>query len=157
MQLSFRRKSPVVNRKTARELVLFCAEQLLSPRLFQNINLQVRFVDDKHLKADCGFCYHSDEKQYPRNFIIAINDSLSYNMTMRTIAHEMVHLRQYATGQLKDMTRWPDRYKWKGAIYKIDENASKRVTNKQPEEAEALELEKVLFRAFKRGKYDQKS
>lgn len=153
MQLSFRRKSSKVNRKITRELIEFCADQLLTPRLSQNIHITVTYLPNILAGKHRSYGWVTKDGPPPRNFSIACDDGLSIQMTLRTLAHEMVHVRQYATGQLIDYTRWEDRYRWKGKRFRWNPNCSrKEYKTKYPDEREALRLEKVLWRKFLKWK-----
>lgn len=154
MQLSFRRKSAKVDRKTTRELIKFCADQLLPPRLAKNLHINVSYKPNiLKGKERCYGWVSKDDGITPRKFDIVCDDGLSIQMTMRTLAHEMVHVRQYATGQLKDYKRWEDRYRWKGRDHVWNPNCSrKEYKTKYPDEREALRLEKVLWRKFLKWK-----
>lgn len=46
-------------------------------------------------------------KGLPRYFTVEVKRDLSEKEKLRSIAHELVHIRQYATGQLnEEMTLW---------------------------------------------------
>lgn len=153
MQLSFRRKSAKVDRKTTRQLIEFCAAQLLTPRLSKNLHITVRYLPNILTGKQPSYGWVSKKGVPPRHFYISCDDGLSIQMTLRTLAHEMVHVRQYATGQMKDYTRWEDRYRWNGKIQRWNPNCSrKEYKTKYPDEREALRLEKVLWRKFVKWK-----
>lgn len=151
MKLSFRRKSNNVERSIVREMAHFAIGQLLSPRLSQNITVSIRFRPNLYDGKEQAYGYLWYDAAIPRlrNFIIFVDEDLTHQMTLRTIAHEMVHLRQLATGQMRDYIRWEGVARFKGRRYKYDPDcASKKYKTEYPDEREALRLEKVLYRKF---------
>ena len=82
----------------------FFAEKLFSKQLSPNIYVVVKF-DNK--MADHGSCevveYNGRNK--PREFLIYIKDGLGAPATFRTLAHELVHVKQYAYGHTETVIR----------------------------------------------------
>ena len=80
------------------------AKQLNIHRLKTNITVRFHhqlFVD--HSKTCVGLC-EADDK---RNFII---DVALYSNWLATLAHEMVHVKQFARGELNEsLTRWKNK------------------------------------------------
>ena len=95
-------------------------------------NIQVRFhhklfVDNSHSE---GLCESVDS----RNFII---DVALYGNWMSTLAHELVHVKQFARGELTENLQY-----WKGKDH------SETDYWKQPWEIEARRLQKKLMIDF---------
>jgi hypothetical protein len=63
-----------------------------------------------------GYCDWNDDNHKARDFTITLNPNLGKRNTLLVLAHEMVHVKQYARGELKDFVRL-NRVKWKGKIY----------------------------------------
>lgn len=108
-------------------------------RLDQDIsNITVHIVQMPKLGAD-GTC----EKMSKRKFIIELNDDLSLEHSLITLAHETVHIKQYLTKQLRT---------WYLKTGIIDIWEGKRFRNvsyfQQPWETEALLLEQELYIDF---------
>lgn len=111
------------NRKTqklAKNVARFCADMLMSKRLSDSLYIRIEFhkkLDDNN-EYD-GDCYYEDEDiaTRPKEYIIRVNDNLRLSKKLRTICHEMVHVKQYATGEMKNMWR-PARFtKFQGMLY----------------------------------------
>jgi hypothetical protein len=84
----------------------FFAEKLFSKQLSPNIYVVVKF-DNK--MADHGSCevVEYNGKNKPREFLIYIKDGIGAPATFRTLAHELVHVKQYAYGHTNDtLTIW---------------------------------------------------
>ena len=76
----------------------------------------------------CGFCSYEEDE-----ILIVVSKTLSENDVIRTIFHEMVHIKQYVEGRLEVGS--PQR--WLGKVYDWDyEN--------MPWEVEAFDLEQKM-------------
>ena len=84
-----------------------------------------------------GYCHSISN----REFEIEIDKKLKEYDFISTVAHEMVHVWQYATKQL---TQKGCREFWKGKDY------TKTSYSKQPWERQALRMEKQLLKEFKK-------
>lgn len=84
----------------------FYAEQLFTKRLLRHIVVTVKF--NKHLDA---FGYTNVEKRNTkgaaREFLIELHPYISGKEILKTLAHEFVHIKQYADGDLnEEQTQW---------------------------------------------------
>jgi len=98
---------------TIEEATRFYGKYLLG-RLYRNIYLTVIFQKFDKDCNDYAYCDWVDNNRYAREFEITICDNLSKKETLLALAHEMVHLKQYARGELKDILRPARMVKWKG-------------------------------------------
>lgn len=82
---------------------------LLLPRhIIKHIELEVDFLSrlDKHADGYCEVTGHNIRHK-PRQFTIQIRNNKSKRYMLMTLAHEMVHLKQYALGELdENMNVW---------------------------------------------------
>ena len=93
-----------------------------------DVDLLISFQSLK--KHQCGFCdYEQDET------VITIAKRLSKRETIKTLFHEMVHVKQYAEGRLEQVGVWL------GQKYDCD-------YVDLPWEIEAHEMEKVMMKKF---------
>ena len=73
---------------------------LAGPRLTNKITLFIKFVqDDKHFHGDMTWL---DSNHRPREFQINVTWNKSKKRMLLTLAHEMIHVKQFAKGELKD-------------------------------------------------------
>jgi hypothetical protein len=90
-------------------------------RLSKNIYIEIRLIKDKLRKegslADI-FCI--DRPRNSRMFDFEIDNNLSYKSTICSIAHELIHARQFARGELS-ATFYPPYLRYKGEIINEDE------------------------------------
>lgn len=133
-----------ISTNLCKKAVRFYAKELLGERLSSNIRLKLKFNNKELDKHYYGFCDWICDKPLPRNFTITIDPNLSKRMTLIVLAHEMVHVKQYARGELKDLIR-SDKVKYLGEVYD-DERISYW---SHPWEKEARKLEKKLYNSFK--------
>lgn len=116
----------------------FYCSNLMSSRLIHNIRINV--VIKKNLEED-GFCcieeYNKSGK--PREFTIEIDKALNLKTMLLVLAHECVHVKQYATGELDDSLSV-----WRGR--KV--NSDKVPYWEHPWEIEAYGREKGLYVRF---------
>lgn len=142
--------------KIAKKLVKRAAEHfsevLLSSRLRANIEAKIVFTTENTKVLgpnDCGICIPSYEysTQFPRNFEIVIANDLSKKTTLLTLAHEFVHLKQYARGELFEYFYKAGSSRWQGKVYEEDEKNGDKYWF-MPWEIEAMGYEQGLVRTF---------
>lgn len=130
--------------KTPRFLVKkaakFYGEYLMGRKLAENVNITIKFgvLEDKN---DYAFCDWIDDNHRSRVFMITIDSGLSRKETLMALAHEMVHVKQYAKGELKDIFRPVRMTKWHGEKYLLDNMDYWE----QPWEIEAYGRERGLY------------
>lgn len=127
--------------KICKDIAQYCAEQLLGKRLSDNIELHLKFLDklDKHGTSD-GDCIWDDDEDRPREFTIRVRSGMNLSKKLRTVCHEMVHLKQYAKGEMKQMWRPARTTRYQGQYYPDDLNYWD-----QPWEIEAFGREDGLY------------
>jgi hypothetical protein len=126
-------------RPYVKRAVYFYAEELLSSKMLENIYLRVKF--DKNIKDCYGYASVEERTDWgkARDFLIEINPKIGARDILKALAHEMVHIKQYAYDETNDnLTRW------KGLPMDGDFEDYWR----QPWEIEAYGLEAGLFRKF---------
>jgi hypothetical protein len=121
----------------------FYANVLMSKKLHENILLRVCFNDGEENTT----CWEDDNIR-PREFTINISSKMGYNDTFLTLAHEMVHVKQYAMGELRDVMRGPTPQRWMNKPIYSDDIEYWDL----PWEIEAYGREKGLYYRFRAGK-----
>jgi hypothetical protein len=82
----------------AYSIVDFCIGKLM-PRM-QTLDITIKFT---RLKDAMGYCLSQDK----RTFEIEVDSRACLKEQLRTIAHEMVHVKQYARGELgSELSTW---------------------------------------------------
>jgi hypothetical protein len=129
--------------KLCKEAVKWYGRYLLGDRLYHKVEVLIEF-DDSDLNTNVyGFCDWNDTNDRARDFTITVDPNLGKRNMLLVLAHEMVHIKQYAKGELKDYVR-VNKVKWKGKVY----NDSKIDYWEQPWEIEAHGREKGLYYKF---------
>ena len=91
-------------RKYVESMVQFCIDTLM-PRM-RTLEIEVKLCTPK---GAMGYCLETDNK---RTFEIEVDRTLSYRKMLETVAHEMVHVKQYARRELH-----PVHNTWCGKTY----------------------------------------
>jgi hypothetical protein len=93
-------------------VINFCIQKLM-PRM-NDLDIVVRMKD---LKNDSvyGYCLALDgpRPDRPRDFELEIEKNMPLRKVLETICHEMVHVKQYARGELYESQRIA-KYRWQG-------------------------------------------
>lgn len=86
-----------------REAASFYASNLMPKKLTKNISVSVQLVPNLLKKERIfGDIEWTDRPRNPRKFRIRICSDLSQKKLLKVLAHEMVHVKQYAKGELFD-------------------------------------------------------
>lgn len=100
MFLTITGKCPNVDRKTLKKAIAFYADYLMSNH--EKVNLCVEFQKNLHKnEKDEAYCVQEDKNTYN----ITIDPKFGKRKLLITLAHEMVHLKQYVNGELKHLAR----------------------------------------------------
>ena len=96
-------------------MVKFCVDKMM-PRM-QDLEITVKLKSLKRQDA-YGFCMSDPEGgaqrlDRPREFELEIERTLPMRRLLETVAHEMVHVKQYARGELYQGTRIA-KHRWQG-------------------------------------------
>lgn len=122
----------------------FFADRLFSRQMQKH--LEIEFVFRKTMPDYYGVTYINDfnEGNKLRNFVIEIDSGLNRKEKIITMAHELVHVKQFAYGHMDEcMSRWRGK--------KIDLNSVPYV--EQPWEIEATETSEKLFLEFMENRH----
>jgi hypothetical protein len=100
-------------RDLADSIASYCADKLFSKEISDSIELDIEFsrtlFKEDGLLGEIDF---DDRSHKPKEFSITVDCTGPKRRIMETIAHEMVHLKQYAVGELQDYDT-PGKTKWK--------------------------------------------
>lgn len=87
----------------------FFAEKLFSSQMIPNLHVRVKFISNS---SDYGSICIDGYNQVgkPRIFIMEIAKEDNIKTQIRTMAHEMVHMRQFVRGEInEELTKWKSR------------------------------------------------
>lgn len=103
-------------KKIVAEACGYFVNKLFPKKVLAQLHFDIELIRNlkkkEEVKADCIW---SDERLYPRDFEIRIDSSMNMYAIVRALAHEMVHAKQYALGELMDgpsylRVRWMDKW-----------------------------------------------
>lgn len=102
-------------KKRVASIVNFCVSKFL-PRM-RNLEIRVKLTDLTN-KGAYGYCMadpdgDAERHDRPRCFEIEVNSKLTMRKLLETVAHEMVHVKQYARGELYQGMR-VNKHRWQG-------------------------------------------
>jgi hypothetical protein len=103
------------------EAAQFFAEQLMDPRMVRNLVLDIEV--SKNLDVE-GECVDEDGVRNPRWFTIGLKAQSDIGEMIKTLGHEMVHVKQHAKNELQGGVMVPTRgglkmtSKWMGQVWK---------------------------------------
>jgi hypothetical protein len=123
-------------RPYVKRAALFYAEELLTPRMMENIFIKIKF--NKKLDAH-GYAsvIEFSPSGKPRQFEIELHPGIGAKEILKTLSHEMVHIKQYIYGDVNlKLTRW------KGSKVEVPDYWT------EPWEVEAYGLQPGLWNKF---------
>ena len=97
----------------AESITRYSAELLMDKKLIEKLTVDIEFsrtlYKEDGMLAEIDF---DDRANKPREFTITVDSTVPQRRIMESIAHEMVHLKQYAMGEMCD-TDNSDVVQWK--------------------------------------------
>lgn len=87
--------------------------------LFKNVELSDPCTIDIEFKKPEGGCLGQALHLGEGDVELMINPSQSLRSSLLTLAHEMVHVKQYVTGEMKDSSKGIDYTVWKNKLVEI--------------------------------------
>lgn len=117
------------------------AKKLMTSRMVNTLSINIIFKPMPVFKGLSAWVYDNDR---PKDFEILINNKHGKKMQLLTLAHEMVHVKQWATGQMKDLVMKRNTVRYNNKYYDAEEDYFF-----QPWEVEAFGLETGLYLHFK--------
>jgi hypothetical protein len=114
-----------LSKNALRYAAQYFAHLLMGKRLSKAITLTI--VNKNSIKGFLGTAIPTDDNtDMPREFEIEIDATKGMRTQLKTLAHEMVHVKQYARLEIRDLvsrpaTRWQNKYFEEGAVSYWDE------------------------------------
>ena len=100
------------------ERAAYFFEKVLFKRKLPSIRLNIELIHRLKYKEDTeGDCIWEDRRTKPREFTIRLDSSNNLADLIETLAHEMVHVKQYALGEMKDSGISLDLVYWQNEEY----------------------------------------
>jgi hypothetical protein len=102
-----------------KQAVKFYGRYLLGENMYHKITVNLVFEKFKKGCNDYAYCLWEDNNVRGKEFTITIDKTLSKKAMLFALAHEMVHVKQYAKGELSDYLK-VNKCKWFGTRYDLD-------------------------------------
>ena len=80
------------------EAAEFFADQLMDPRMVRNLTLDIEVYNNLDVE---GECVDEDGFRNPRWFTVGLKSHEYIDVMIKTLAHEMVHVKQHAKNELQ--------------------------------------------------------
>jgi hypothetical protein len=138
MNIDIKGKTKVMCKAEIKFATAFFAQYIMGTRLAKNLDIEIRFEDQGKLAE--GYCAPIDAERRPRIFEIGIKPKMRRHKMLQCLAHEMVHVKQYARGELSAELITA---KWQGKTYKLS-NSFEDYLN-WPWEVEAYGRDRALY------------
>jgi len=106
------------NHATIKRAVMFFSETLMSKRMCNSLTVTIKFSEThKQENFEDGCCTWEDDYVRPKEFTIILHSYRSQSKVLTTLAHELVHVKQFATSELRDMIKSAHVLSWRGHKY----------------------------------------
>ncbi|MDR3503000.1 MAG: hypothetical protein P4L79_10515 [Legionella sp.] len=106
-----------VGKEVIRECSKFFLNHLLG-RLSKNITVYINVIDNLYQDMNLyGDVMPISDNRLPRKFTVRIDSSLGYKKMIVSLAHECVHIKQYAR---KELGYGNGGWLWNGVLYAYD-------------------------------------
>jgi hypothetical protein len=138
MNIDIKGKTKAMCKAEIKFATAFFAQYTMGTRLAKNLDIEIRLEDQGKMTE--GYCAPIDAERRPRMFEIGINPKMRRYKMLRCLAHEMVHVKQYARCELSNKLITA---KWKGKTYKLT-NSFENYLN-WPWEVEAYGRDRALY------------
>ncbi len=120
------------------DAVNFFSDQLFSTKLSKHLVIELELKSHFKDHGDCEVLEYNSQRK-PRSFKIRLRKKKSYKSLIKTLAHELVHVKQFALGEMSEFhDRWRDGVDHKETDY-----------YDLPWEIEARMMEHVLYDKYK--------
>jgi len=118
-------------------------------RLANNISLEINIIKDLKDTNIYGSVLWSDSNSRPREYDMDLCYYINDRTLFRILAHEIVHIKQYATGDLKDLASQANYCKWKNDLVQSEGRGSGSYFD-LPWEKEARKYQEVIFNEWRK-------
>lgn len=101
-------------------MVVFCIHSLM-PRMIGRLYIRIELKRNMcRNTGNLGMCYWTDTNNRPRDFTIEADASMPLRTLLITIAHELVHVKQMARNEQKQLLV-ANKVKWMGKTINMDQ------------------------------------
>lgn len=136
-----------IQKRAIKEIAPWVLEHLVGKRIKNNIELTIKFKTPKYMENLEGATTWEDDNHKPREFLIELDKTMPLETLIVTVCHELVHIKQMAKGEMKDLFRGEYDIMWRGV--KMNTKNNKMNYWDLPWEIEAFGRERGLYIMWK--------
>lgn len=116
-------KGPTWRTARTKQAVHKIAPMLMSVQRCAALTICVNYSNNIYDNAN-GTCHEhrDDPTQHARRFTIKLQREMPWSQTVTTLAHELVHASQFASGKLQRNQTYRSQVSWKGGPWEEMEN-----------------------------------
>lgn len=149
MNIKVSKNIPIKNQLLFKEAVEYFAKKLMSSRMANSLNVEVKVKNDMSVKGSAGGCLAQvNGSKVSKDFIIEIDGKEPIQEQVEYLAHECVHMQQGSAGTLQ-YRQWKSDNKvhvrWSGQELGINNEIA---YEDRPWEKEAYALQQPLTASF---------
>jgi hypothetical protein len=93
-------------KKYIKSLTQFINDKFFTKRLQDKLDIEINFkknlIDKEGVAGDC---VGLDDHFRPKQFVVRIDSKMKFNRVLNTLAHELVHAKQWAKGEMYEMLK----------------------------------------------------
>lgn len=108
MRIQIRGKNSKISRDEYKFALKWMLSLVVSKKLLNNLHVILEFLEERGLKGSTE-CVDSEYR--PRHFRIRIDPNLTRTAQLKTLAHELVHVKQFAMCEMR-YTKYREWIKW---------------------------------------------
>lgn len=113
MQIKIKGENKKISLKELRFATKWMSSLIMSSQLLKGLQLTITFKSEKGLAGSTEITDY--ENRLPKEFIIRLDPTEHRTQTLRTLAHELVHVKQFARGEMVELirtnyTKWNKQY-----------------------------------------------
>lgn len=113
MQIRIRGENKKISAKEIRFATKWMGSLIMSKQLLKGLQLTISFKCEKGLAGSTEIADY--ENRLPKEFLIRLDPTETRISTLKTLAHELVHVKQFARGEMVELirtnyTKWNKKY-----------------------------------------------
>lgn len=127
-----------------KQISTYALELMLKKKksVLKNVYISIKIDHEAAMAENAwGLCVWTDQMYKPKKFSIVLSDKLSKRVFRKTLLHELVHVKQYLTSELKDCKS--GYVKWKKKMYEDAEGYYEYIN--LPWEKQAYQISDHLY------------
>lgn len=122
MKISIYGKNEKLSREEIRSATKFFISKLIPTKVADLLIIKIKNTDSFYNNNIIGYCYQDERFDDNQHFVVEISNKISKQKQLNTLAHELVHVKQYALGEMQDCEDDANKCLWHGKLYDFDDS-----------------------------------